>query len=127
MPLHVTSLIAGLLALLMVPLSFQISVRRVQLRTVFGDAEDETLRRRVRAHGNFAEYAPLGLIVLGLVEWSGASSGWVWALGILLLGSRLLHLTGMLYAESPLPRALAMVVQHAAFVGAGLWLVGRSL
>ena len=39
--------------------SVQTSLRRAKLNTAFGDAGDETLRRRIRAHGNFIEYAPL--------------------------------------------------------------------
>ena len=53
---------------MMVLLSFQVSLRRAKLNVTHGDANDETLRRRVRAHGNFVEYAPLAVVVLGLME-----------------------------------------------------------
>jgi uncharacterized protein len=43
----VTSLVAGVFALLIVPLSIQISLRRAKLNTVFGDAGDGTLRKAV--------------------------------------------------------------------------------
>ena len=123
MSLHVTSLIAGLFALMMVPLSFQITIRRFKVRTVFGDAGDETLRRRIRAHGNFIEYAPTALLLLGLVEGQGAPSLLVWPLGIAFLVSRAVHAIGMLYTSTPTLRAVGMVVQHTAFLISGAWLI----
>jgi uncharacterized membrane protein YecN with MAPEG domain len=127
MSLHVTSLVAGLFALMMVPLSFQITIRRFKVRTVSGDAGDETLRRRIRAHGNFIEYAPTALIVLGLVEGQGAPSLLVWPLGIAFLLSRAVHAIGMLYASTPMFRAIGMTVQHAAFLISGAWLIFFSI
>jgi uncharacterized protein len=121
--MSVTSLAAGVFALMMVPLSVQISVRRAKTNTVFGDAGDDTLRRRIRAHGNFVEYAPLGLIVLGLVEYRGAAPWLVWSLGGGFVLSRILHAAGMLFTATPPVRAVAMLINHASFVAAGVWLV----
>lgn len=123
MSLHVTSLIAGLFALMTVPLSLQITIRRFKVRTVFGDAGDAILRRRIRAFGNFTEYAPLALIVLGLIEAQGAPSLLVWPLGIAFLASRIAHAAGMLYSVTPTLRATGMLVQHTAFIISGTWLV----
>jgi len=123
MSFHITSLIAGLMALMMVPLSFQISLRRAKLKTTFGDAEDEMLRRRIRAHGNFVEYVPTALIVLGLIEWNSAPPIFVWSLGHAFLGTRILHAYGMLYASGHIFRAIAITVQHVAFLVAGAWLL----
>jgi len=123
MTLQVTSLIAGLFAFMMVILSLQVSMRRFKVRTVFGDAGDNTLRRRTRAHGNFIEYAPTALIVLGLVEAGGGSSLLVWSLGIAFFLSRVLHAVGMLYTSTPTVRAVAMTIMHAAFLLSAGWLV----
>ena len=63
MPLPITALPAGVFALLMVPLSLQVSMRRAQLGGMaFGDGGDDVLRRRIRAHGNFIEYVPTAVI-----------------------------------------------------------------
>ncbi|HEY8520155.1 MAG TPA: MAPEG family protein [Gammaproteobacteria bacterium] len=123
MSLEVTSLIAGLLTLMMVPLSVQVSMRRVKLQTVFGDADDELLRRRIRAHGNFVEYVPTSLIALGLIEWNGAPHWLVWTVGVAVLGARVVHAYGMLYTRTTVFRGIAMLLQHAAFLAAGAWLV----
>jgi uncharacterized membrane protein YecN with MAPEG domain len=123
MAFAITSLFAGLLTLMMVPLSLQVSLRRAGVKAVFGDAGDETLRRRIRAHGNFVEYVPTGLIALGLVEWSGAPSLLVWLLGMALVAARMVHSFGMLYTRTPVLLAVAMVTQHTMFLAAGAWLV----
>jgi uncharacterized protein len=123
MALEITSLFAGFLTLMMVPLSLSVSLRRAGLHQTFGDADDETLRRRIRAHGNFVEYVPSGLIALALVEWNFAPALFVWLLGMALIGARMLHSYGMLYTRTPTFRATAMVIQHAMFLAAGAWLV----
>ena len=128
MTLPITSLLAGIFALLMVPLSLQISMRRVKIGGVSsGDGGDETLRRRIRAHGNFIEYAPTALVVVGLVEYGGAAKSLVAGLACAFLASRLLHAAGMLYASTPTLRGGGMLIQHAAFLVAGGWLVSRAL
>lgn len=127
MTLPITSLLAGLFALLMVPLSLQVSLRRVKLGGVLaGDANDETLRRRIRAHGNFIEYAPTALVVVGLIEFGGGAMLLVAGLALAFFVSRALHAIGMLYASTPTLRASGMLIQHLAFLTAGVWLVYRA-
>lgn len=128
MTLPITSLLAGIFALLMMPLSLQVSMRRVKLGGVsFGDNGDETLRRRIRAHGNFIEYVPTALIVVGLIEYGGGAKSLVIGLACAFLVSRLLHAVGMLYTSTPTLRAGGMLIQHAAFLVAGCWLVYRAV
>lgn len=127
MSFHVTSLVAGIFAFMMVALSLQTSLRRIEVRTASMDTKDDVLRRRIRAHGNFAEYAPTALIVLALVEFGNAPALLVWALAAAFVGSRALHAIGMLYANTIPPRSIAMAVQHAAFLVAGGWLLLRAL
>jgi uncharacterized protein len=128
MALPITSLLAGIFTILMVPLSLQISISRAKIGgfsggLTFGDGGDETLRRKIRAHGNFIEYAPAALIALGLVEYGGGERALVLGLAGALLISRLLHAGGMLYASTPSLRGMGMLIQHVAFIIAGGWLV----
>jgi uncharacterized protein len=126
--LPVTSLLAGLFAVFMVVLSFQVSARRVKLGGVSsGDGNDETLRRRIRAHGNFIEYVPTAVISVGLIEYGGGSKAVVVGLAVAFFISRVLHAVGMLYASTPTLRAGGMLIQHAAFLASGIWLVGTVL
>jgi len=128
MALPITSLLAGIFMLLMVPLSLQISISRAKIGGIsggltFGDGGDETLRRKIRAHGNFIEYAPTALIALGLVEYGGGATILVLSLAGAFLISRLIHAGGMLYTSTPLLRGIGMLIQHVAFILAGGWLV----
>ena len=56
----------GLLALLFVALSLNVSRLRLKLKVSYGDGGHDELRRAIRAHGNFAEFVPL-LIMLGFL------------------------------------------------------------
>ena len=128
MTLQITSLLAGIFALLMVPLSLQVSMRRVKLDGIsFGDGNDEILRRRIRAHGNFIEYAPMALISVALIEYGGGAKALVIGLACAFLVSRILHAAGMLYTSTPTLRAGGMLIQHAAFLIAGCWLVYQTI
>lgn len=125
MPLPYTSLLTGVFVIMMVVLALQVSIRRRQLRISLGDGDDDTLRRRIRAHGNFAEYVPLALIALGLVEASAALETLVSGLAIALLLSRIIHAIGIVYARVAAPRVIAMVIQNTAFIIAAYWLIHR--
>jgi len=89
--LPITSLYAGLLALVFLALSWRVIAFRRGNQVSLGDGESKDLRQRNRAHGNFAEYAPLGLIILACVELQGAPALAVHALGLMLFLGRLLH------------------------------------
>lgn len=122
--LPVTSIVAAALAILMFPLTLQISILRLTLGSVvFGDGNDDTLRRRVRAFGNFVEYVPICLVLLALMEVQGASTLWLWIAGALLLAGRLIHAAGMLFATSPAARGVAMMMTYGAFLIPAIWLL----
>lgn len=91
----VTALYAGLLAVLLIALSTRvIRIRRGQ-GIALGDAGDRDLQRRIRAHANFAEYAPMGLILLGLAESLGAWALLLHLVGLVLLAGRAMHALGI--------------------------------
>jgi uncharacterized protein len=127
MPLPITALFAGIFAIFMVLLSLHVSVRRIQIGNGSATGSgDEVLWRRIRAHGNFAEYVPTALIALAMVEYSGASSHLIISLYSAFLFSRLLHAAGMLSFTKPTLRALAMLIQHTVFIFAGIWLMAKA-
>ena len=72
MILTATPLYAGLLALLFVALSARVIVQRRRAHVSVGDGNDQSLRQKMRVHANFAEYTPIGLVLLGLTELQGA-------------------------------------------------------
>lgn len=91
MPLPATSLYAALLALLFVALSLAVIRQRWRHRVALGTGGQKPVERAMRAHANFAEYAPLGLVLLGLLEGMGLPPWAVHALGTCMLAGRVLH------------------------------------
>lgn len=87
----ITIIYAGLLGLIYVLLSAFVVKGRYSKKMAFGDGGDPEMTKRIRMHGNFAEYVPLGLILLYLVD-ACQYAGWlVHLLGIMLLVGRVLH------------------------------------
>lgn len=89
--LHVTALYAALLALVLLVLSIRVIATRRRLRIAIGDAGDDSLARRIRAHGNFTEYVPLALILMLAGEMGGAPDWMLHALGAVLVLGRVTH------------------------------------
>lgn len=76
----VTLFYASCLGLLFLALTLQVIRARHAAGASAGDGGDAVLARRIRGHANFAEFAPIGLILLGLLEAGGLP---VWALHVL--------------------------------------------
>ena len=96
-PVPVTLLYGGLNALLVTLLGLNVSRLRGALGVGVGTPLPEELVRPSRAHGNAAEWVPLGLVLLLVLELSGAGTRFTLHLagGTLLLG-RALHAAGFL-------------------------------
>ena len=88
--MFVTPLYAGLLALWFLVLSARV-VRRRHAGFYLGDGGDPAMLRVIRGHANFAEYVPLALLMMGMLEVTRFSIYVLHALGVVLLASRLLH------------------------------------
>lgn len=90
-----TSVYAAVLALLFVALSIRTIRTRRRQRIAIGDAGDATMLRAMRVHSNFAEYVPLSLILIYLVELATGNQAIVHGLGIALVVGRLSHAYGV--------------------------------
>lgn len=118
--LPITSTVAALASVALIALSIPVSLRRMKVDTRIGIGDDPTLLRRIRAQGNFIEYVPLALIVLALCEYRGAPETWLYAIAVLLVLGRALHIAGMLSGVTPI-RASGMVGTYSALlVGAAV-------
>ena len=95
---------AGLLGLLVVALSLNISRLRRQKKISLGEGDDPEMRAAVRAHGNLIEVAPLCLLMIYMAsDFHGFRT--VAALSVAFLVARVLHAGGML-RMIPLGRVL---------------------
>lgn len=93
--LLVTSVIASLLTIIFVKLSFAVIGLRRKNKVGLGSGGNEDLERAIRAQGNFAEYAPFGIILVACLELNGAPWWLVAIPGIALIIGRLIHAKGM--------------------------------
>jgi len=91
----ITAVYAAVLGILLVAISARISVLRARYQAMFGDGGKDDLLRAIRAQGNFIEYVPLALLLIGMAEWAGIRPWAAHALAGTLLASRLIHYWGM--------------------------------
>ena len=91
----VTAFYLGILALLYAVLGLQVSRLRRGNRVLFGDGDNIKLRSAIRAHANFAEYVPIIVLMVAMLEMSGGPAMRVHLLMAALLLARLLHPLGM--------------------------------
>lgn len=87
----ITMFYAGLLALWFFILSWRVIQKRTAGKINLGDGGDSDMLRRIRGHANFAEYVPLVLVLLALLEQSGLQAWAVHAMGGTLLVARVIH------------------------------------
>jgi uncharacterized membrane protein YecN with MAPEG domain len=98
--MFVTPLYAGILVLWFVVLSLRVvNIRRRGVS--FGDNGDAAITRVVRAQGNFAEYVPIALLMMGFLEVDHYSIYWLHALGIVLVVARVLHGLALSFGWQP--------------------------
>lgn len=121
----ITPLYAAALTALFVVLSARVITYRRANKVSLGDGGDRVLERRMRAQGNFAEYVPLGLILMLGAELAGAGALWVHATGLLLLAGRLMHGIGFSFLrQNMLLRVGGMVLTLSSLMlGAALGLL----
>jgi uncharacterized membrane protein YecN with MAPEG domain len=67
----ITGLYLAVLALIYLVLGLQVSRLRRGNRVLFGDGDNRELRSAIRAHANFAEYVPIIVLMVALLEISG--------------------------------------------------------
>ena len=90
-----TAVFASILALMFIKLSFNVIGFRRKNKVSIGAGGVDELERAMRAHGNFAEYVPLGLFLMGALELNGAPLELVAILGTLLVVGRYFHAKGI--------------------------------
>lgn len=113
----ITPIYAGLLGLVFLVLSIRVIRVRRGHKISLGDGGNAILLRRQRAHGNFAEYSPLVLILMGMAEVQEASFWLLHATGLCLLCGRLSHAHALSGESRPFRfRVAGMLLTFAALL-----------
>jgi hypothetical protein len=95
----VTALYGGALALLFIFLATRVIGFRRSAKVSIGDGGNSALLRRIRVHGNFAEYVPFAIVLMALAESMTAPAWLLHAAGLALAGGRVCHAYGV--SQSP--------------------------
>lgn len=103
----ITPFYAALLGIMGVALSLYVVRLRRRLKAATGDHGDVGLARAIRAHGNFSEYAPFGIVLMFAAEFAGALPWLLHTCGILLILGRMLHAAAFILGWRHLPLRVA--------------------
>jgi len=101
MPVAVTAIYTSLLALLILALAINVTRHRAKLKVGLGDGGNPQMLRMIRLHANAIEYAPIGLLLMGVYELDGGPRLALHIAGIALVVGRVLHTWGMWSTETP--------------------------
>ena len=93
--LLITSIIASVLTIIFIKLSFAVIGLRRKNKVGLGSGGYDDLERAIRAQGNFAEYVPFGIILIACLELNGAPWWLVVIPGVVLIIGRLIHAKGI--------------------------------
>lgn len=120
----VTHYYLSLLALIFITLSIATIKVRKKAQIAVGTDGDKLLLRRTRAHGNFAEYVPIAVMLIYANEYAGAATWWIHVLGGLLLVGRLSHAYGISQLNENLRfRISGMLMTFASIIASALSLL----
>lgn len=101
MEIPITIMTTGVLGLIFFVHSIRTIKGRVQTKTNLGDGGLDLMARRIRIHGNFAEYVPLLLFILMLLETKNAHPLFITGFAIAVVAGRLFHAYGLYSKETP--------------------------
>ena len=121
LPIALTA--AGAAALLHIWLSLRVSHVRRSQKILHGDGGSPGLLRRMRAHGNYAENAPIFLILIALLELAGARGEFLWAATIIFFIARILHAFGMDSDKLSKLRIVGVTGSWLVLLALGAWAI----
>lgn len=100
--MEVVAFYIGLNAVLMVGLAYLVGSKRGKQGALDpGATGDIVLTRAIRAHGNFAEYVGLAMLVLVGLEQTGHGAAWLHGVGAMFTFGRIAHAFGMTREKHP--------------------------
>ncbi len=109
----VTLTTAGLCGLILFVLSYRVIAVRASAKVSLGDGGDPLLLSRIRAHANFAEYVPIILVLMGVIETDVGPGPLLGVIGVALVLCRIAHAIGM---NRPAPNPGRMVGVAGTFL-----------
>lgn len=106
---QITLVLSSIMGLMCVWLALQVVKYRRKHQVSLGDGGIDELTRAIRAHGNFVEYVPLSLILLGTSELNHANTFVVMGFALVIFLGRAFHAYAFLGGgEHFKPRVIGM-------------------
>jgi uncharacterized membrane protein YecN with MAPEG domain len=93
--LHITSLYAAILALIIIFLAYKVVVFRKTKKVGLGDNGDSEGLQAIRVHANAVEYIPMMIILMGLYEANGGNHLALNIIGASAVVARMMHAFGL--------------------------------
>lgn len=115
---------AGVAGLINVWLAFRSGRSRAAAGGGLGHLDNDLLLARSRSHTNFAEYTPVVVVLIAVIELAEGSSLWLWIVAGLFLFGRITHPLGM---ENRFPQGRFIGTILALLITLGLGLYALSL
>ncbi|OYY79667.1 MAG: hypothetical protein B7Y43_00985 [Sphingomonas sp. 28-62-20] len=129
MHLIITALTASALAILLVGLAINTIRLQMKYSAAFGDHGHQDLTSAIRAHGNLAEYMPIGITLIAMLEASGVNFTLLAGLAGGFVVCRMLNAIGLFNPPGPPgpARSIGIVGTLLILLGLALWLVATVL
>ncbi len=109
--MFITPLYAAICGLIFIFLSIRVIKTRRQQNVALGTGQDTKLTKVIRVHANFAEYVPIGLLLLFFFETQWKAAIVVHLFGVSFIIARLVHAYGVSQKQENLRyRVFGMVV-----------------
>ena len=121
MPVPITALYAGILALIGVGLAAGSGTLRAKTGVSLGDGGNQDQLLAMRRHGNFTEWVPLTVLLFALMELNGAPSLALHILGVWLVVARILHPIGLGVEMQSVARTIGAASTALITVIAAIW------
>jgi uncharacterized protein len=124
----ITALYAGILGFLGLVLASRVVQHRQRHRIALGDRDNEDMQRAMRVFGNFTEYVPMILLLIGFGEMLGAHKWLTHGLGASLTAGRLFHAWGLSKSSgTSIGRLLGVVLTWLALLVSSAMLIWLAL
>jgi hypothetical protein len=124
----ITALYAGILGFLGLVLASRVVQNRRRHQIGIGDAGNEDMQRAMRVFGNFTEYVPMILLLIGFGEMLGAHKWLTHGLGAGLVAARVSHAVGLSQSSGiTIGRSLGVVLTWLTLLVASAMLIWLAL
>lgn len=123
MQISITLTIAAAAALLNIWLMMRVGKVRLAEKISVGDGGNENVIRRMRAHSNFIESAPIVLILIAAIELSIGTNLVLWIVSALYVLGRIAHGFGMDGGSFEKGRVIGTVITMLTMLGLAGWAI----